>query len=68
MEISYEELLADDRLFLQICSFLQVPTPAAPPGSGLVKRRKGRPQDCVSNIDEVRAVLAGSEFEGLLAG
>jgi hypothetical protein len=66
IEITYEELLCDQSRFGLIWDFLSVNPEGQLPQSDLAKIRKGGHAEVISNYDEVKKALAGSEFAGLL--
>ena len=66
MEIAYEDLLRDPAQFSQILKFLSIDPQEGSIGSTVVKIRKGGHRDVIRNYDEVKNVLAGSQFSSLI--
>lgn len=66
LEVAYEDLLRDQAHFRRIWDFLSVKPEEPMPQSTLVKIRRGGHRDAISNYDEVKKVLAHSNFAGLL--
>jgi LPS sulfotransferase NodH len=66
MEIAYEDLLRDQAHFRLVWDFLSIQYVGDMPEPTILKIRKGRHRDVISNYDEVKAALAGSKFAGLL--
>jgi hypothetical protein len=66
LEIGYEDLLRDQANFFPILDFLSIDGQDQPPQSALVKIRQQGQRDVISNYDQVRATLAGSQFASLL--
>ena len=66
IEVVYEDLLQDPRYFQRICDFLDIPMRGITPGSTLVKIRRGTQRDVISNYEQVRQTLAGSQFTELV--
>lgn len=67
LEISYERLCAGDAGFAVIRRFLGLPADAAQASpSRLLKRQQAAHRDVIANYEEVRRVLVGAGYEGLL--
>jgi LPS sulfotransferase NodH len=66
MEIAYEELVRDQANFHRIGDFLGINSREQMPQSALTRIRKGRHQDVIGNYEQVRNLLNGSDFAGLL--
>lgn len=66
MEVAYEDLLRDPAHFSPIWQFLSLEPRSNAPRSSLVKIRRGSHRELIRNYDEVRHVLSGSRFAGLL--
>ena len=66
IEVAYEDLLRDQSGFNLIWNFLSINPEEHMPQSNLIKIRKGRHSDVISNYDEVKEALASSEFAELI--
>jgi LPS sulfotransferase NodH len=66
LEIAYEDLLSDPAHFDWILNFLAVEPGENSQPSSLVKIRRGGHREVISNYDEVKEVLASSQFASLL--
>lgn len=66
MEVAYEDLVRDPSLFQRLAEFLAVESAGQIPRSELTRIRKGSHREVIGNYDQVRTVLANSEFAGLL--
>lgn len=66
LEISYEDLLADPANFHQVYEFLGLAASSDEPQSAFSKIRTASYQDEIRNFAEIQAILAESEFAGLL--
>jgi len=66
IEVVYEELVRDPSRFSLIWDFLSINPEGQLPQSDLVKIRRGRYAEVISNYDEVKTALAGSVFAGLI--
>jgi hypothetical protein len=66
LEVAYEDLLRDPTCFRPIWEFLSVPPEQALPHSTLLKIRQGGQREVISNYDEVKQLLAHSEFAMLV--
>ncbi len=66
IEVAYEDLLHDPDQFHLIWDFLSIKPEKTMPKSTLVKIRRGSHRDVISNYDEVKELLVGSQFAELL--
>ena len=67
-EVVYEDLVARrDEVLRGVTDFLGVPASTRPLRSELVRPTAGRTADLLVNTDEVRAVLADTEYGWLAA-
>lgn len=66
IEVAYEDLVADPARFDEVLEFLAVPHEKGLPQSNILKSRTGGQREVVANYDEVRVVLQGTKFAGLL--
>lgn len=68
LEIAHEELVGRrDETLGRVLDFLGVSSPDTPLESSLVPVTLGRGLDFVENVDDVRAALAGTRFEWMVA-
>jgi len=66
LEVAYEDLLRDPNHFDNVFNFLAIESDKSAPQASTVKIRKGSHRDVISNYEEVKEVLEGSKFAGLL--
>lgn len=66
IEIAYEDLLRDQAQFGPILNFLSIDPQEGKIESTVVKIRNGGHRDVIRNYDEVKNVLASSQFAALL--
>lgn len=66
LEVAYEDLVRDPSLFQRLGEFLAVEAVGQMPRSELTRIRKGSHREVIGNYEQVRSVLANSEFAGLL--
>ena len=66
VEVIYEDLVRNHRLFLHIADFLSINAEQQIPEFALTKIRKEGHRDVIGNYDEVKEVLVNSKFAGLL--
>ena len=67
LEVVYEEMTQNqDHYFEMISKFLSIPSDDGMPKSPLTRIRKGTHRDMISNYDQVKQALSGSQFASLL--
>lgn len=66
MEIAYEDLVQDPKVFRSICKFLSLPEQDELPESKFKKIRQKSQAEVVRNYTEVKNVLAGTKYESWL--
>jgi LPS sulfotransferase NodH len=66
IEVTYEDLVRDQRNFQQLWQFLLLPPDGLSMNSSLVKIRKGGHREVIRNYDQVRELLSQSRFATLL--
>ena len=66
VEVIYEDLVRNHKLFLQLADFLSIDSEQQIPEFSLTKIRKEGHRDVIGNYDEVKEVLIHSKFAGLL--
>jgi LPS sulfotransferase NodH len=66
LEVAYEDLLGHPTHFRPLWDFLSIKSTEHIPQSTLVKIRRGGQREAISNYDQVKKVMANSQFAGLL--
>jgi LPS sulfotransferase NodH len=66
LEVAYEYLADDPGRFDEVLAFLDIPATSQSAHSNILRTRTGSQRDAVSNYDDVRRVLRGTRFAGLL--
>ncbi len=66
IEVSYEDLVEDNSGFERLRDYLGVSPAKTIPQTDMVRIRKGRHPEVISNFDEVQAVLRNTPFADLL--
>jgi hypothetical protein len=64
--VTYEELVRDSLNFHLLWDFLSINSDGKTPSSNFVKIRKAGYCEVISNYDEVKEALAGTEFVELI--